>query len=221
VAGHWQLIFSGHPWALAWTRTMPAAPGLALLVGMSLGVLGFGAGWILNHAPGRPASWLAGWLALAIAVSFCLASPAMTLEAYRDDPAHCPGGAALRNAVDYLNMRVTARDLVVVQGYLDPIWYCYFNFGRPGSPWVGLAAGAPSRERSPNATVSSPSPATVALLELAAARYDRLWWVADLSVPPGARLASIEGWLDQFHDMREQRDFDNLLSTQLWILSPG
>lgn len=204
ILGHWRLLLSGTPWALALVRNFAVnrlgviivVTGLSLGAGLAL--------YFLRLGPGR---WRLGPAVLALGLS--LLAPISMLSAYQQDPAYSGNRLEYTEAVNALNEFPGPNDLVAIRGYLSPLWYAYFNFGRPLRPWVGLPLFSAAANDAPPGDPFYLPPLDAALADQtllgnAGQTNQHLWFADDGSTPVGAEGLDVEAWLQGRYHL-EQR----------------
>jgi hypothetical protein len=194
VAGHWRLLLGGAAWAPALARNLTVQPA---------GVLALGLAWALGLAAALgllrralngigPGGLPAGLLASALV----LAGPPAALAVFRGDPAYGGDRPDLLAAVAALNARAGPEATVAVRGYLDPLWYCYFNFGRPGRPWAGLPLySGPANDAPPGDPFHLPALDAQAADAAFFSGRGPYWLAVDAGSPVGTEGFDLETWL--------------------------
>ncbi|HKZ68452.1 MAG TPA: hypothetical protein VJ020_00130, partial [Anaerolineales bacterium] len=251
IIGHWQLLLAGHPWDIALLRVFPFNPFGVVLLALGLAFALLIAIAILWQITFRSASSdLSGLTenfevqrfllrpdrsepsarhslaAFVPALGLVLIAPTASLAVFQTDPAHLGHSSACRATVDFLNANAAEDDLIAVRGYLDPFWYCYFNFGRPRGVWVGLPTfDSPANDTQPGDPFYLPGiDAQVAdqtLFTEAATRYHRLWLVVDPAMPGGTEGfdVEVEAWLRERFVIGGKWQFGESAPVQVYVFA--
>jgi len=133
--GHWLVLFRGVPMDVAWSRGLTAHTFSGLIsIMVILLISGFWV-WIYIHNK-KIKSFKFTIIGVTIASSIFLSL--ITLLVYQDDPIYVNSQKAYSATLKFLKENIKPNEQVLIDSYNRPLWYFYFNFGFPQTPWIGL-----------------------------------------------------------------------------------
>ncbi len=202
AVGFWQLLLQGRRLGFAWVRIFPVNPvGVSILVGGLILILVIALVALrraLSNSARRWVTLVAGLLTIFV-VSVV---PYGLLRAYYPDPYYSAGRTDFRAAAEYVAQNARPGDVVVVRGYLHPLWRFFLNYAHSPVPWYSFNTFAPKPDqvdliRTNQSPIQALDVSTLALLkDVLPARYRRLWLVNDFGAAAG-ELRLEDWWLAQ------------------------
>ena len=198
VVGYWQTLLAGKPWTFAWVRLAAVRP--VWMIGGTLaaltGLVGLAA--LLGRRLLRAEARRAGLAALALAAVAVSVLPYGFLRVIYPDPDYSAWREDFRAAVDVVANQARPGDVVLVRGYLHPLWSFTLNYGRWPAPWYAYSPETPGPEataalradQTPDQAIRDDLRAL--FTERLAGSYERLWLVNDQGAPAGD--LRLEAW---------------------------
>ncbi len=202
VLGYWQTLLTGERWAWAWLRLLEVRPGwmiaafVTVLIGASVMAL------VLIWRSLRRPSTLTQTAALLLVLTMVSVVPYGWLRLLVSDPDYVAWRTDFREAVNVVNVGAQPDDVVLVRGYLFPLWKYTLNNATWRAPWYAFSPRLPEpAESAAIRAAQAPERALnddlLALLEnLWLGESRRLWLINDLGAPAGD-LRFEEWWLAQ------------------------
>jgi len=208
MLGYWQTLLAGERWAWAWVRLLEVraswliAAFIAVLIAASVVALAL-LGRLLRRPSTRPQV-----AALLLALALVSVVPYVWLRLLSPDPDYVAWRADFRQAVELVSREAQPGDVVLVRGYLFPIWKYALNYATWRVPWYAFSPQLPAAEgsaaiREAQAPERALAADTRALLEerllsvlRGAKAARRLWLINDQGAPAGD-LRFEEWWLAQ------------------------
>ena len=118
------------------------------------------------------------------------------------DPALGDDQAEIIDALEWLQIEATDRDVVIIDSYGTKLWMASFNHWRSSSRWYSLPFEIPSTTDGILELSSYPSSAAIDLFEWVEIKYERLWYVAT-DQAPDFYFQREESWLDNnYHNIK-------------------
>ena len=133
--GHWLVLLRGAPIDIAWIRGLSVESFTAIISPLFILLISAIWVWIFQHRIEKP-SFHRKLIGVTIAFSIFLSL--ITLIVFQDDPLYAKNQRAFSDALKLLKGNLKENDQVIVDAYNQPLWYFYFNFGFPKTPWIGL-----------------------------------------------------------------------------------
>ncbi|MDW8325383.1 MAG: DUF2079 domain-containing protein, partial [Anaerolineales bacterium] len=191
VLGYWQTLLNGERWAWAWLRLLEVRAGwmIAAFVAVLVAVWAV-ALMLLRRLLRRPSARLQ--IAALLLAAFTLSLlPYGWLRLLYPDPDFVAWRDDFRRAVEQVSGQAQPGDVVLVRGYLFPLWKYALNYATWRAPWYAFSPELPGMEesaaiRAAQAPERALKAETRTLLEgrvLNNAR--RLWLINDLGAPAG------------------------------------
>lgn len=210
---HLRLLL-GVAWEVAWARMWPTAALTVTLVSLGWLLLLAVSVWGLHRAlTGQPTGnggarfkiWPAcpspgdRNLELLLALGLAVGLPYAMLRAYRADPAYYGDRAAFHSAAEFVARNAGSTDVVLLEGYAQPVWHFYLNYARAPVAWYSLPLHFPTEAELEQVAQTGDAgralmPSAIELFERLPGAHHRAWLINDLDAPAGGfRLA--EQWL--------------------------
>ncbi len=128
---HWWLAFNGQPSDIAWLHISSSGIWLVIIV-ILLALIGISLGTILliNKEKRQPSLLIISLIGVAILI--------LTPISARLDQRYYGSEPAFADASSEVCALAKDGDIVLIDAYLKPFWWFYFNFGCSGQDWVGL-----------------------------------------------------------------------------------
>jgi hypothetical protein len=177
LVGHVRMILEGTKWDLILWRSFEGHPAEVLtsaliLVGICvIGIVGLLKklyGWKINISPST---------SIFLSCVTILLIGSIILNIAKDDNQYYAGREDFALANDWITQNINQGDAILVDAYLDPVWYYLWNFGKANLPIYSFP-NRDSRSRSALISLSS-KPSSEGLYHLLEKRDRRIWLVCE------------------------------------------
>lgn len=177
VVGHIRMILEGTNWDLVLWRTYkehPSAVVSAVFIIVSIGMSGIFGLWQSLY---RKSYKLPPAIAISMSCVAVVLLGSILIQIAHEDTRYYSAREDFAHINEWINQNTRPGDAILVDAYLEPIWYYLWNFGETKLPIYSL----PDHESQARTGLTSipNKPSNDHLYQMLGNRHDRLWLVCE------------------------------------------